>query len=387
MDSSSINDGGLFSLSGFAYQIRVFVHYLPSLKDGMQLEFETLDDISIKKFDINNIQEYCDNTVNLIKESSKSTAVQVKRTKITLDVAKKVLYNWLLLERVNKNIIGYVLAVDEPNKPSQSIFNIPHQDLFNEIINSKRKSSALISKVKNAYAGYFNLFESTYDKIKANLLINTYSDIDRDIEIAYSTLFHKPAVTEPVFRARIRELLTHYTSEIISSANQWKPYICDFAKFYCQIENIIKRFDDVNHIPQYCNFKNIHTINFYDLAIAHSRECLQLKACSSDQKFWEKYLMQGLYYNDLRLYCLENNQQGTVSNLEITAHDNFSISKEVLKQNGQDLPINRLNNTTSKSNSYAANEQIRSGVAIHLTKETIEKDMQISWEDKDNATN
>ncbi|XER07857.1 hypothetical protein SRRS_34500 [Sporomusa rhizae] len=41
-DSSGIN-----SLRGGSFQVKVFVYYMVMLKKGMQIEFETLEDVNI----------------------------------------------------------------------------------------------------------------------------------------------------------------------------------------------------------------------------------------------------------------------------------------------------------------------------------------------------
>ena len=45
------DESGINSLGGFAYQIKVFVSYMLSMDEGMQAEFETVDDIAISKND------------------------------------------------------------------------------------------------------------------------------------------------------------------------------------------------------------------------------------------------------------------------------------------------------------------------------------------------
>ena len=43
-----MNNSGIFSLSGFAYQIKVFIYYMALLQKNQQIEFETLEDVNIK---------------------------------------------------------------------------------------------------------------------------------------------------------------------------------------------------------------------------------------------------------------------------------------------------------------------------------------------------
>ena len=43
-----LNDSGLSSLSGFSYQIKVFILRLTQLQQGQRVEFETLDDVAVR---------------------------------------------------------------------------------------------------------------------------------------------------------------------------------------------------------------------------------------------------------------------------------------------------------------------------------------------------
>ena len=53
-----------------------------------------------------------------------------------------------------------------------------------------------------------------------------------------------------------------------------------------------------------------------------------------------------------------------------------------MQANNNDTPNNRLVHTQEKANTYAQNDQIRNGSAIHLTKADTAADMLISWEDE-----
>lgn len=44
----SVNNAGLNSLSGFSYQIKVFMLQLARLKEKQRVEFETLDDVTVR---------------------------------------------------------------------------------------------------------------------------------------------------------------------------------------------------------------------------------------------------------------------------------------------------------------------------------------------------
>ena len=49
MDTFVPDQSGINSLGSFACQIKVFVLYMLSMSDNMQVEFETVDDVSVRK--------------------------------------------------------------------------------------------------------------------------------------------------------------------------------------------------------------------------------------------------------------------------------------------------------------------------------------------------
>lgn len=52
---------GINSLSGFSFQIRVFCYYMLDLKEEMQIEFETIEDVNVKNLKVENIDENSEN--------------------------------------------------------------------------------------------------------------------------------------------------------------------------------------------------------------------------------------------------------------------------------------------------------------------------------------
>nr|WP_296084689.1 hypothetical protein [uncultured Blautia sp.] len=68
-----------------------------------------------------------------------------------------------------------------------------------------------------------------------------------------------------------------------------------------------------------------------------------------------------------------------IQEIEETTYENFEDAKYKLQISGMDTPMNRLEETKQRSNSYAESEQIRYGAGIYLTRED-EIERQISWE-------
>ena len=93
MDTFVPDQSGINSLGGFAYQIKVFVFYMLSMSENMQVEFETIDDVSVRKLIPETIDDNEDKFRNLVISISGIKAIQVKRTLITVDTAKQIILN------------------------------------------------------------------------------------------------------------------------------------------------------------------------------------------------------------------------------------------------------------------------------------------------------
>ncbi|MDO0874406.1 hypothetical protein [Carnobacterium divergens] len=60
--------GGISSLGGFAFQIRVFLYYLLNLDENEMIEFEAIDDINVSKIESLNIDKYEISFISKIKK-------------------------------------------------------------------------------------------------------------------------------------------------------------------------------------------------------------------------------------------------------------------------------------------------------------------------------
>lgn len=151
------------------------------------------------------------------------------------------------------------------------------------------------------------------------------------------------------------------------------------------VEEICSRMTEEITLPQYSDFKKLHSIDFNDLSISNSREYKQLLACELPHPIIKTHLGYGEYYKELRFKYMELNKISKIENIEETTHENFEMVKFELQKNKNDTPFNRLNATKQQGNAYAQNEHVRFGSGIFLTKEGIE-DIQISWKDDKHET-
>lgn len=114
-------DPGIVSLSGFAYQIKVFIYLFASLQKGEQIEFETLDDIAIQKFAQSD--EHNDLCVKAKKDAENTiTVFQVKQTNVSAAKSRNILYNWLLALNKNRSVSKFTLYIDNSYTSSDAAF-------------------------------------------------------------------------------------------------------------------------------------------------------------------------------------------------------------------------------------------------------------------------
>ncbi len=377
-DSSGIN-----SLGGFSFQIKVFVYYMLDLKEGMQIEFETLEDVNVKKIKADSIDNNSENFISNILCKDSNTAVQVKRTDINNDVALKVLLNWILLESSKNNVTEYVLLTDSEYNNTDIIFDKTSQELFDIIKKSNKKSNATISKVKNLYKDRFKDFEKVYESIKGKYSFISLDDIDKHIDDRCAIHFRK-AANGVVYKQRLNELLQHITVEIMNSVNNKTSYTIEHIELSKLLDEICSRLNEKVTAPIYSDFKKLHSIDLTDSVVSELREYKQLVACQLSENLIKQHLIYKMYYENTLYKYIETNKQSKIEEIEETTYENYENVKFKLQKEKCDEPYNRLEETKKMPNSHAGNEQIRYGSGIYLTREDIEKN-QISWEDEQNA--
>jgi hypothetical protein len=378
------NDGGIVSLSGFAFQIKVLILYITDLNHGRQVEFETFEDVvenkeSVEEDFFDRKSEYF-NTIQ--RDEKGSQAIQVKRTKLTSINLKKVLFNWLLLEE-RENIDKYILITDSEYNNINELFNIQEENLYTEIIKSNKKSNALITQVKNKFTTIEN-FRSTYNSIKNKYQFMSKENIDEEISRKLENHFHKHAISELKYILRVKQLMDTITSDIMASIFKKNPYICNKTTFMKHVENICQQINKDEYKPMtFSSFRKREIIDLSDTRIYLSREFIQLNYCEIDKNRIKRHLLSKQYYESYRYNLLLDNSQELIDDLEYKTYDNFCEVKENLKINGKDMPLIRLNKTKEKINSYSYNDDIKAGSCIFLTKSSTQKDMQISWKEED----
>ncbi|SMP57883.1 hypothetical protein [Fibrobacter sp. UWB10] len=368
---------GILSLFGFSYQIKVFCSLAAKLTEGQQIEFESFDDIATNKsIDPN----FFDKNINGQIKSPSYQSIQVKHTKITNQVAENVLLNWIQIEESTYNIKEYILITDKKDQSTDLITAIDKDCFINKVMNSQKKTNANITKVKKIFEKKTNLERKNI--ISSILGKYTFSsiDINADLKANFGNLFQE-AANHVLYEQRLDEFLTKITCKVLESINSLKPYTLSHEEFQKYINEVLDRFSLSQSLPSYNNYRLVHPIDLNDTKIANSREYKQLQYCTSNKNVLRNYLLNKQYYNKIRNYYIDACMESKCGDIEITAYENFERVKSDLQEQDMDTPKNRLKETTQAPNIDAQNNQIRDGVCIYLTGDSIPEDTQISWKD------
>jgi len=373
-----VSSAGIDSLRGFSYQIKVFLLYLSKIKDNERMGYETIDDVSIQKLNESNFDEKCNGYMSIKTESNTYTAIQVKRTTITVDVAKGILLNWLLLKD-RGDVEEYIVFTEKDYKNTDSNFDA----FFDEIQNStKKRSDALIMRVKKLFNGDKNKFLKYITEIKQHYRFENVGKIDDEIYRAYSSIFMKGGVADSIYILRINELHNFVIKNLFSCIEKRLPYVCDYNEFMQEAELICNRITNNKIELNYPNFIKSNPVYMNELI--GTREYKQLQYCGLSEPSMKINLGYRQYYQQYRLMNLENGRVDAMNSIEMTSFENFIQTKDRVQAENIDTPRNRFEETKRCSNSYASTEQIRYGTLIYLTGESIDDDIKISWKDDEN---
>ena len=378
------NDAGLNSLSGFSYQIKIFILKMTKLRENQQVEFETLDDVATRSLSTDNIvTDFCLKRY-VATESTGTEVFQVKQTNVTQSVARKVLYNWLLAYNQDSNITSFYLYVDNRYSVGDNLFACDGaKQEYDIVIESDKSEQALITRVKRLYNGKFKEFEKAYQAICNNVHIDSINDIDRLISSQLIAPFHATAteIGSTYFEKRINELVTKICSRIIDSAGRRIPYICCHAEYMQLCEEICRNISPTQYTPDYEAFRQAFVQSDLTEEMLQSRECRQLRYCNLTTTEISDHLSYEQYYENIRQHYLRDAQREKILNTERIANQNHKDVVLELQAVGHDKPALRLVKTKQIDISTMPNEFSRWGAYIFLTKDKLPN--QISWKDED----
>jgi hypothetical protein len=365
----SINDAGLNSLSGFSYQIKVFIFRLTQLKFGQRVEFETLDDVAVTSLPSkDSVTDSC--LKWSIEQNSSVEVFQVKQTDVTEAVGRQVLYNWLLAYNEKPEITVFALYIANGYSLKAKTFTNGATKEYQIIIKSDKAPTALVTRVKQLYKDDFGKFERDYQTICSKFKSTVLDDIDGLIAKQLAAPFHAtaPDIGETYFEKRIEELFTRICSRIMDSAGRRIPYVCVQGEYMQLCEEICNKISPSCYLPDYEAFKQVFTQSELSEEIASSREYRQLNFCKLTNPDILEHLRWEQYYQSIRQHFLSDAKKEVILKTETIAHQNHKDVVLELQADENDTPIRRLLKTKAQSISTLNDEFSRWGTYIYLTQ-------------------
>lgn len=371
------DSSGIFSLAGFAYQIKVFILQTLEVDKGCTLEYETIDDVALK-MDNSDIDKYEDKLCSVLNVEKKK-AIQVKRTKVTNCVAQKVVKNWILADENNKDIDEFVLVTDR--EVDENIFGSIDIDMILQDINMSNGCKSIEAKIKKLGYDEAKIKEKIKNIVKRSH-IQKYEDIDKEIEEKFYDFFVRDGVNQVTYFARIKEFLKQITVDILDAIGKGKPYLLQYEQLSHIRNSIIINFTDEKWEPSFSEFRRLNKMSIEKMKAIKPREYEQLCTCASlDSTYILRFLLYAEYYVNCKREYYERGMSNIVADIEYTAYGNFCDVKMELRKEKNDTPDNRLIRTKEKPNSKTLDDQMRYGVCIDLTSKDTDKEIQISWKD------
>lgn len=381
-----LNDSGLSSLSGFSYQIKVFILRLTQLQQGQRVEFETLDDVAVRSLSSkDSISDSCFKWK--VDETSSIEVFQVKQTNVSESVRRQVLYNWLLAYNQKPDISKFTLYVAQGYSINEKAFTNDSEKEYQTIIESDKAVTALVSRVKQIYKDDLTKFKRDYQTICSKSTIERLGDIDELIAEQLITPFHATAadIGKTYFEKRIAELFTRICARIMDCAGQRSPYVCGHAEYMQLCEEICKDISPTQYTPDYEAFRQVFSQDDLTSEITNSREYRQLRYCKLSNSEILDHLSWEQYYQSIRQHYLADAKKDAISKTESIAHQNHKDVVYELQDENKDTPRLRLIKTKRCVISTLHDEFSRWGTYIFLTQNDLPN--KISWKDEDEDAN
>lgn len=381
-----LNDSGLSSLSGFSYQIKVFILRLTQLQQGQRVEFETLDDVAVRSLSSkDSISDSCFKWK--VDETSSIEVFQVKQTNVSESVRRQVLYNWLLAYNQKPDISKFTLYVAQGYSINEKAFTNDSEKEYQTIIESDKAVTALVSRVKQIYKDDLTKFKRDYQTICSKSTIERLGDINELIAEQLITPFHATAadIGKTYFEKRIAELFTRICARIMDCAGQRSPYVCGHAEYMQLCEEICKDISPTQYTPDYEAFRQVFSQDDLTSEITNSREYRQLRYCKLSNSEILDHLSWEQYYQSIRQHYLADAKKDAISKTESIAHQNHKDVVYELQDENKDTPRLRLIKTKRCEISTLHDEFSRWGTYIFLTQNDLPN--KISWKDEDEDAN
>ena len=315
--------GGLEAQFGFEYQKKSFLFYLISnMSIGYKLSYELHDDVDSEK---------SEQDVHL---TTSSTLIQCKSGDLQYSKFKRVFCNWLL----SRKATNYVLLLEKPLSFNYT-FDDLHKDIKQDIVSymkggkkAPRKDSCLF-RVNEMYKiienddelGIF-LSDLKYIFERFEVIEKSIDDLESEYKQKYIDEYCSALKIVQAKEQRFDFFVDLLRKELDDAISRKETYSIDHVHFVELNEEAVRSVGDNFYKINYMVFKNSDK-NVYD-TLLNSKEAIFLKKLYSNDKIIAYFLINELYYKDLRCFYVDVNKNSVVDELEEKAYVNYLFEKE-----------------------------------------------------------
>jgi len=363
---------GITAQYGFEYQKFIYVKtILENLGVGTKFGFENKDDVDYIKED----------PICGIYISDK--VIQAKSGSVSKKTFCKVLANWILLGKTDKNVLLLENNID-------FIDDTLFESFLNYVEGSKDdRSDSIFNRVYRKYC-ITKILDGEKLKqdfqevlIKTELQIYSSENITKAIENLYISSYCEDIKDiELLCKKRVDVFNKTIFSIIDKSIWEKQPLILTYPSIIRIITDINSRYNrdkyeiDINEFKQKKMDEVIQLIEENKLT-----EITQLKYVFDKPQQVARQIINKLLYEDFKSVYKDDVE---ISNLEYQAKDNHS---EIIDENGEDIEPKKLFNLTISKKlvgeKLPQGEMYSNGCYIHLTSDKAKDEYKIWWKKED----
>lgn len=367
-----MGDYGIISQYGFLYQRKVFTWYiLKTLNVNCTYTFEGKDDIEINE----------NNKIYVIKNKIDDIYIQVKSGNIDKNCLAKVFCNWLAVDNTKNS--SFIL-VSEKNIDIGKILPNDIDDVIQYIEDCKNKKSTSIGKqLYNKYKiNKNNLIEHLNNIYKyIDIRVVSIDELDSKIENKFFENYCSGKIKNSIVnKKRVARFIEYLYHDIDKSIQEKKRYVLEYRTIFNFIDKAINEISPEKYNLDLMKIKpKFRKQAEKILKTISNREIEQLRLVKNKEDFIIKGLTDEIFYEDFRDTYIEF-QHDDISNIEMLAYDNYET---IVLLGEAKTPYDLYSKTIEKSINadLLPNGGIyQNGCYIFLTRDDVEKEIQISWE-------
>lgn len=363
-------DGGIISQFGFEYQKTVFLNIvIKNMTKGAKFNYEFLDDAS---FSID------DNLTGT--RINNYTLIQCKTGEVKFETLAHVFSNWLAAASQSEYCLYSENEVTCKKDFSSILRKICSLAKEYEITNKSNKNSVLY-KIKTKY----NLLEKFPDYLKLGRdlksIYSKHSIIENNCDILDNEskeTFVENECDGLLFDAPKNKRYEAFCDKVILKIRdailKKKPFEFDFTDYSIIIEDICQSINDQKYELDFFVFKAGKESLLDELK--KTREGVFLSKIYNADEIIAKYLIAGLYYQDMRNFYIDSKKENDVFMAEYSAHTNY------LEVSEEDTNIKEIFKTTINKkveSKIIVNNTYNNGCYIYLSSDDAPEDKYIDW--------